>query len=259
MCKIVKCLYKRITEVMCKPCNSDDIFCKEVDDVRQAMLLLTDYLNKIAELKQEWRTKNDLLFRGQAAESSLQPKAFAYSEKRELLMFREFKREYVAYTSERNLTDWEILTLAQHHNLPTRLLDWSYNALVALWFAVNSRGQENKEDAIVWIMDANAKLFCNDESEMDFLQNKKTKILRPQAFDSRMIAQSGVFTVHRRKKGDIVDLQYDEPEYRLASYSIKGCEKKLYVRALLSIGFTNASIFPDLDGLASKIKRRFDK
>jgi len=62
--------------------------------------------------------------------------------------FREylpsFKREYGA------MFDW--LCLMQHHNAPTRLLDWTENILLALYFAVRDR--EADCDAAVWVLNA---------------------------------------------------------------------------------------------------------
>ena len=53
----------------------------------------------------------------------------------EQAIFNDFKRKYSMFTDVRPKNDKEFLFLAQHYGLPTRLLDWTYNPLVALYFS----------------------------------------------------------------------------------------------------------------------------
>lgn len=56
--------------------------------------------------------------------------------------------------SPRDATDFERLVLMQHYQTPTRLLDWTENLLVALYFAVRNPADDGVADAAVWLLNA---------------------------------------------------------------------------------------------------------
>jgi len=80
-------------------------------------------------------------------------------------MFKEFKRTSLALTDRDLVSDWDFLSLAQHHGLPTRLLDWTYSALAGLWFAVEQPPKEEQgapQSGVVWLLKTGVDDFIDE-------------------------------------------------------------------------------------------------
>ncbi len=173
-------------------------------------------------------------------------------------MLAEFIRRSLPHTTSSGLlsrTDW--LAIAQHHGMPTRLLDWTGSALTALWFAVE-KAAEGRRPAAVWVLPYTVDDFLDDEEKAPFGLHE-TVLVKPRHVTPRITAQDGWFTLHRSGRTDASAGPF------LSLDNNKGYRERLkYVTVpatafgqirfeLATAGITAAVIYPDLGGVAQYV------
>ncbi|MGA2408441.1 MAG: FRG domain-containing protein [Bacteroidales bacterium] len=232
-----------------------------------------DYIELIKKANEKSGNNADLLFRGQPIDKPLLPRLARLDLrirtnsmiKTEQLILAEFKRGILPLSEFKPDNNWDLLALAQHHGLPTRLLDWSYSALVALWFVVERSSEKNEDgelqDGVIWIMAANVEDFRTDTETTDPLSNKITKIFRSTVVSRRISAQSGVFTVHKiNDTGRIVRFETHEHfKNKLTKLTVPCKSFPLIRKQLDTLGINSSTVFPDMDGFCKHLQWRFAK
>lgn len=203
-----------------------------------------------------------VLFRGQQnAEWNLLPKiarskikaTFIEEEKSILEEFKRIGRAYINPVISQN--SWDLLALAQHHGLPTRLLDWTTNPLVALWFAFYLESSTIQDRAIwVLILDKNELADTTQSTPFD---QRKTVAFKPNHITNRITAQNGWFTTHKfvTKNNKFIKLDTNITyTKKILKMEIPNAERENILRVLDMMGINYFSIFPDLDGLAKYLE-----
>ncbi|MBN2455860.1 MAG: FRG domain-containing protein [Sedimentisphaerales bacterium] len=209
-------------------------------------------------------------------------------EKNLLWEFQRKAHHYLKHVPKPdNIIEW--LTLMQHYEGPTRILDWTYSFYVALFFAL-ARLDCDKEYAEVWVANSKpirgaeekfcrkyralkkaAKLRKKDSTKMDDLHNgilnrifenpeKQIFVLNSFRLNERLIAQQGTFLV----QGDINEtfdenlkgiqgFQNSDTNLHRIVIDIDIVQRNDTLKKLNSMNINNATLFPGLQGFAESL------
>lgn len=228
-----------------------------------------EYLNSIKLYKEKRlsESQEDFLFRGQSNDHPLIPKISRLKPKGDLLniekiLLQEFKRTNpLLIKGYQSYNDWDYLTLGQHYGLPTRMLDWSHNALTALWFATDKTSSDlySAKNSVVWTLMADAEDYNLSVETVHPFDIEETKIFRPRIIKQRINNQSGVFSIQTSEEIKMkCELDKIEPflkkllKIRLPVENLQNIRKDLNV-----LGVNAFSIFPELEGLCAYLQWRY--
>lgn len=216
-------------------------------------------------------------FRGNAdLGDRLIPSALRYprlsKRNRALNLLNDFKRfgELKLPKAPSANEEFKWIQLAQHYGLPTRLLDWTKNAAIALYFACE---QEPKKDGAVFILnpiDLNREAFPKGARVFDPHQDAKlikkylmldgsrdpkglkTIALNPPWNSERIMLQQGVFTLHGSRRFILTDRQAPSLVY----LKIEKDYKAILLQELERVGINEMSIFPEAEHMCRYLKWR---
>ncbi len=254
-----------------------------LDRVEEKASCISELIEVLERTRKEWGARR-LWHRGLEDEAyELQPTAYReaedFSETSAFNVFWAQGRGLAEFSEIDYRDEWSWYFAARHYGIPTRLLDWSANALVALLFAVklpDGKKEYESENAALWLLDPtdfNEKLHGSDSIVVpcesaddkawlpgaevdDQAEGGKNGILPvalyPSQTNVRLVAQAGMFTVHGRAR-DSLDSVFSSSGVNARRVQIPGGSRGRILEELGLLGLDPWSLYPEAPYLAQRL------
>lgn len=166
----------------------------------------------------------------------------------ERFLLNQFKLRAIPFVRERPRNDWEWLVIAQHHGLPTRLLDWTNSPLAALYFATE-RADGDVDGVVFAYQHDSAPLDIYDETDPFSIQ--RIELIEPPHLADRVAAQGSVFTAEPEELEKMrIGSRHREIEVWHVSVS---CAKGIR-EELRRLGITRSALFPGIESICNDLR-----
>lgn len=184
-------------------------------------------------------------------------------------LFESFKSKLKGLKKETS-SDTEILSYAQHYGLPTRLLDWSANPMVALWFAFSESAIGNFDRVVQTITIQNWDIKGAEDENI--FNARVARFIKPRNLlvDDRIKNQEGWFSNQnlniipfgKERSGDGLPhfgrsglIEEDEYfNFKISKYLFSNSLRKSILESLEKKGVTREFLFPDFSKICDQIK-----
>lgn len=252
---------------------------------------LGDAFDKIIRFLSTWtRAGNPYCwFRGVTDKSlDLRPGAYWRKDYDEIDPLVMFAQEGITFAKIEKMNCWDTYYLAQHNQIPTRLLDWTDSFSAALFFALD--GWDGTTVPCVWIMQPNLlnKTFLGWEGviapegieetslwlpkqiekgksrirdDEGYIYNNRWPLaIYPKKGNPRISVQRGNFTVHGTQKQPLDVLlakKGGKAEKVFARLELHLKDRDEAIRNLRLLGVRRSSIYPDIGSFVSDIREEY--
>ena len=272
------------------------------------------FIQHVSEIRQSWGVAKhkELWFRGESRDyddSILRPELYRPASvdpslkpisvllKIENDLYDEFRRNAVVRSGEKTSEhdwDWDSYFLMQHHNGPTRLLDWSDGALMALHFALRNKADDG-HPARVYVLEAyrlaeqlkqlpeikgleqkwksyvakhpswglaedeweDAYLPADEEDLAEMNVPRPPLVLEFPLITKRIAAQRSRFVVFGREPTWLAG-EYKKDDSTIKLITIAAAARPKIRQELRDCGITESVIYPDLDGLGREMRQLWE-